>query len=71
MDSAAYQRRRRAEHPDLYEREKAVNRAINRALRRLAHLHRDEYIAIVNEEREREGLPPLGASLIGRPPKTE
>ena len=69
MDHAAYQRRRRAEHPDLYEREKAVNRAINRAHRRLARLHRDDYIVLVNEEREREGLPPLGASHLGRPPK--
>ena len=39
--------------------ELAAQRAAGRALRRLAALHRDELRALTNEERAREGVPPL------------
>lgn len=46
----------------------AAARADSRALRRLAANHPDEYLALRNEERASEGLPPVGAARRGRPP---
>ena len=67
--NAEYARKYRAEHPDAYERIKAMNRAQRRTHHRLVALHRDDYERILNEERAKEGLPPLGSLKVGRPAK--
>lgn len=48
-----YQRKRRAENPDIYDQEKFLNGIRGRALWRLASLHPDEFQALVAEELER------------------
>lgn len=58
-DEAAYQRQYRANNPAKVEDDKAATRARDRALRRLAILHSTEFRALYDEERAKEGLPPV------------
>lgn len=69
-DRAAYMAKYRAEHPDVYERHKLGAAARDAALERLANRYRPLFEALVNEERERRGLPPVGYLPRGRPPKS-
>lgn len=67
--TAAYRRAYRARKPAVRAKERAAQRARGRALTRLADLHGVEFLELFNEERANEGLPPVGALPIGRPPK--
>jgi hypothetical protein len=58
-DEAAYQRQYRANNPDKVENARRKSAARDRALRRLATLHPDEFRKLYDEERAKEGLPPV------------
>jgi hypothetical protein len=55
-----YRRVHREANPDFAERDRLQKNARDAALRRLSELHGDLFRALVNEEREHRGLPPLG-----------
>lgn len=63
-----YMREYRAKNKVGRIEERAGTRAHSRALTRLSHMHPDEYESLLNEERWVEGLPPVGATSVGRPP---
>lgn len=59
-DSAAYMRRWRQQNPEGYAYNKAANNALRRAQTRLAERYPDELDELLNEERQKVGLPPVG-----------
>lgn len=61
-DEAAYQRQYRANNPTKVEDARKATRARDRALRRLAAIYPTRFEVIYNEERGKEGLPPVRGS---------
>ena len=55
-----YRKVYREVNPDFAERDRRQKQARDAALRRLSERYPDLYRALVNEEREHRGLPPLG-----------
>lgn len=49
-----YQARKRAADPSINARDKARSRAVWRACKRLAEMHRADYLRLLNEERAKE-----------------
>lgn len=45
------------------------NRARTRAKTRLTDMYPKTFRSLLDEEREKEGLPPVGQARVGRPPK--
>lgn len=65
---AAYSREYRATHADAATRNRLGNQAHGKALRRLAQLHAQDFQALLDHERDKVGLPPVGAVRPGRKP---
>lgn len=68
--TAEYMRKYRAENPERWDVHRARQRATSRALYRLANEYPEAFEKFANEERAKEGLPPLGDTPVGRPPRT-
>lgn len=62
---AAKMREYRAKTGD--ENGKRERQSRNRAYRVVARMHPDEFAAILDAEREKVGLPPVGQLPVGRP----
>lgn len=68
---AEAKRRWREQNPDGYAKELLATRALSRALRRLGRLHPVDLSRLVDEERQKLGLDPVGDSPLGRPRKRD
>jgi hypothetical protein len=68
MSDADFQRRYRADHPEVSTRNSKLAKARRRALNQLAALHPSEYVVLVDAECARVGIDPPGSRPTGRPP---
>lgn len=59
-NDAAYMRRWRRDHPDLYRRSQLAGHARAKALRRLGRMYPLTLLGLLDEERAKVGLPPVG-----------
>ena len=67
-NKTAYMREWRDRNPAQRERHNLAHSCAEKAMSRLRLAHPEQYEALVNRERAKVGLPPLGASRTGRPP---
>jgi hypothetical protein len=63
---AAYMREWRSKNKDSYEANKKADYARDKALLRLARMYPQDLESLVNEERTKAGLPPVGRVGSGR-----
>lgn len=68
MSDADFQRRYRAAHPEIKDRNAALATARRRALNQLAALHPAEYVVLVDAECAQLGIEAPGSRPTGRPP---
>jgi hypothetical protein len=69
MSDADFQRRYRADHPEVLTRNVALATARRHALNQLAELHPAEYVVLLDAECARMGIEPPGSGPTGRPPR--
>jgi hypothetical protein len=69
VTDAEYQRRYRAERPEVVVRNRALALARSRALNQLADQHPAEYVVLLDAVCTAMGIDPPGVKPTGRPPR--